>query len=29
MKLNQDECHLVVSGYKNKNVWANIANEKI
>ena len=29
MKLNQDECYLLVSGYKNKNVWANIRNEKI
>ena len=29
MKLNQDNCQLLVSGYKNKNVWANIANEKI
>ena len=29
MKLNQDKCHLLVSGYKNENVWANIGNEKI
>ena len=29
MKLNQDKCHLLVSGYKNENVWANIENEKI
>ena len=29
MKLNQDKCHLLVSGYKNENVRANIGNEKI
>ena len=29
MKLNQDKCHLLVSGYKNENVWANVGNEKI
>ena len=29
MKLNQDKCHLLVSGYKNENVSANIENEKI
>ena len=29
MKLNQDKFHLLVSGYKNENVWANIGNEKI
>ena len=29
MKLNQDKCHLLVSGYKNENVWADIGNEKI
>ena len=29
MKLNQDKCHLLVSGYKNENVWANIGNETI
>ena len=28
MKLNQDKYHLLVSGYKNENVWANIGNEK-
>ena len=28
MKLNQGKCHLLVSGYKNENVWANIGNEK-
>ena len=29
MKSNQDKCHLLVSGYKNENVLANIGNEKI
>ena len=29
MKLNQDKCHLLISGYKNENVRANIGNEKI
>ena len=29
MKLNQDKCHLLVSGYKNGNNWANIGNEEI
>ena len=29
MKLNQDTCHLLVSGHKNENVRANIGNEKI
>ena len=29
MKLNQDKCHLLVSGYKNENAWANIRSEKI
>ena len=29
MKLNQDKSHLLVSGYKTKNVWADIGNEKI
>ena len=28
MKLNRGKCHLLVSGYKNKNLWANIGNEK-
>ena len=28
MKLNQDKCHLLVSGCKNGNVWANRGNEK-
>ena len=22
MKLNQDKCHLLVSGYKHENIWA-------
>ena len=29
MKLYQDKCHLLVSGYKNENVWANIGNKQI
>ena len=29
MKLNQDKCHLLVSGYKNENVWVNVGKEKI
>ena len=29
MKLNQDKCHLLVSGYKHENVWAQIGDEKI
>ena len=29
MKLNQDKCHLLVSGYKNGNVWASIGSKKI
>ena len=29
MNLNQDNCHLLASGYKNENVWANVGNEKI
>ena len=29
MKLNQDKCHLQVSGYKNENVWGDIGNEKL
>ena len=28
VKLNQGKYHLLVSGYKNENVWANIGNEK-
>ena len=27
--LNQDKCHLLVSGYKHENVWAQIGDEKI
>ena len=29
MKLNQDKCHLLVSGYKHENIWARIAEVKI
>ena len=29
MKLNQDKCHLLVSGYKHVNVWAQIGDETI
>ena len=29
MKLHQDKCHLLVSGCKNENVWANKRNAKI
>ena len=29
IKLNQDKCHLLVFGYKNENVWANIGKAKI
>ena len=29
MKLNQDKCHLLVSGHKQKNVWAKIGEMKI
>ena len=28
MKLNQDKCHLLVSGYKNENAFAHRANAK-
>ena len=28
MKLNQDKCHLLVSGYKHENVWSQIGDEK-
>ena len=28
MKLNQDKCHLLVSGYKNENFAAYIGNKK-
>ena len=29
MKLNQQKCYLVVSGYKSKNIWARIGQTKI
>ena len=29
MKLNQDKCHLLVSGYKHENIWARIGEVKI
>ena len=29
MKLNQDKCHLLVSGYKHENIWAQIGEVKI
>ena len=29
MKLNQDKCHLLVSGYKHENVWGQIEDEII
>ena len=29
MKLNEDKCHLLVSGYKFENVWALVGNTKI
>ena len=29
MKLNQDKCHQLASGYKHENVWAQIGGEKI
>ena len=29
MKLNQDKCHLLVSGYKHENIWARIGEAKI
>ena len=29
MKLNQDKCHLLVSGYEHENVWAQIRDEII
>ena len=29
MNLNQDKCHLLVSGYKQENDWAQIGDEKI
>ena len=29
MKLNQDKCHLLVSGYKHEKIWARIGKVKI
>ena len=29
MKQNQDKCRLLVSGYKHKNIWAQIGEVKI
>ena len=29
MKLNQDKCHLLVSGHKHENIWAKIGEMKI
>ena len=29
MKLNQDQCHLLVSSYKHENVWAQIGDQII
>ena len=29
VKLNQDKCHLLVSGYNHRNVWAQIGDEII
>ena len=29
MKVNQEKCHLLVSGYKHENIWAQIAGVKI
>ena len=29
MKLNQDKCHLLVSGHKHETVWVNIGETKI
>ena len=29
MKLNQDKCHLLVSGYRHENIRAQIGEEKI
>ena len=28
-KLNQEKCHLLVSGYKRENIWARIGQTKI
>ena len=29
MKLNDEKCHLLISGHKHENVWAQIGNAKI
>ena len=29
MKLNTNKCHMVVSGYKNEQVWVNIGKDLI
>ena len=29
MKLNQDKCHLLISGHKYDSMWANIGSSKI
>ena len=29
MKLNQDKCHILVSGYKHENIWPRIGEAKI
>ena len=29
MKLNDDKCHLLISGHKYENMWAQIGNTKI
>ena len=29
MKLNQDKCHLLVSGHKHENIWSKIGEMKI
>ena len=29
MKLNQDKCHLLISGYKHENIWTQIGDEII
>ena len=29
MKLNEDECHLLVGGYEHESIWENIGDTKI
>ena len=29
MKLNKDKCHLIVSGYKHEQIWAQVGGDKI